>query len=47
MKPEDVDKAFTILRHWKSAAQVKGDIKAQTDVAHVERVLQGLTGRRK
>lgn len=45
VKAEDVEKALAILRSWKTAARSKGNMQAQTDVAHVERVLRGLTGR--
>jgi hypothetical protein len=46
MTPADVDRALTILKRWKSAARLKRNATAEADVAHVEKVLRDLTGRK-
>nr|BDD45003.1 hypothetical protein 22 [Spirochaetaceae bacterium] len=47
MTPADVERAFKIIKNWKSAARVKRDTTAEADVNHVEKVLRDLTGRKK
>lgn len=45
MTHEDIDRALRIVRRWKNSARQRRKRQAEQDAAHIEKVINALTGR--